>query len=128
VQGIQAYPDVASLPGVPDVGIVAVPGDSAIEAIDALGRKGCKAAIVFTAGFAEVDEAGAAAQDRLVAMAKKHGMRLLGPNCLGLFNDSIGFYPTFTASFDSGWPVAGRAHRHRQPVGRLWHASLLARA
>lgn len=107
VQGIKAYPDVASLPEVPDVGIVAVPGDSAIEAIDALGKKGCRAAIVFTAGFAEVDEAGAAAQDRLVAMAKSHGMRLLGPNCLGLFNDSIGFYPTFTASFDSGWPVPG---------------------
>ncbi|MBS7810951.1 acetate--CoA ligase family protein [Roseococcus pinisoli] len=107
VQGLPAYPDVASLPAVPDVAVVAVPGEAAIEAIDALGQKGCKAAIVFTAGFAEVDEAGAAAQDRLVATAKKHGMRLLGPNCLGLFNDSIGFYPTFTASFDSGWPVPG---------------------
>ncbi|MDB5412783.1 MAG: CoA-binding protein [Rubritepida sp.] len=107
VQGITAYADVASLPGVPDVGIVAVPAESAVEAIDALGRKGCKAAIVFTAGFAEVDEAGAAMQDRMVAAAKRHSMRLLGPNCLGLFNDSIGFYPTFTASFDSGWPVPG---------------------
>lgn len=107
VQGLPAYPDVASLPAVPDVGIIAVPGESAIDAIEALGQKGCKAAICFTAGFAEVDEAGSAAQDRMVAAAKKHGMRLLGPNCLGLFNDSIGFYPTFTASFDSGWPVPG---------------------
>ena len=40
VQGITAYPDVASLPAVPDVGIIAVPGESAIEAIDALGKKG----------------------------------------------------------------------------------------
>lgn len=107
VQGLTACPDVASLPAVPDVGIVAVPGAAALEAIEALGAKGCKAAIVFTAGYAEVDEAGAAEQDRLVAAAKKHGMRLLGPNCLGLFNDAIGFYATFTASFDSGWPVPG---------------------
>ncbi|WP_424811226.1 acetate--CoA ligase family protein [Roseococcus sp. YIM B11640] len=107
VQGLTAYPDVASLPAVPDVGIVAVPGAAALEAIEALGAKGCKAVIVFTAGYAEVDEAGAAEQDKLVAAAKKHGMRLLGPNCLGLFNDAIGFYATFTASFDSGWPVKG---------------------
>jgi len=107
VQGLTAYPDVASLPAVPDVGIVAVPGAAALEAIEALGAKGCKAVIVFTAGYAEVDEAGAAEQDRLVAAARKHGMRLLGPNCLGLFNDAIGFYATFTASFDSGWPVPG---------------------
>lgn len=107
VQGLTAYPDVASLPAVPDVAIIAVPGAAALAAIEALGGRGCKAAIVFTAGYAEVDEAGAAEQDKLVAAAKKHGMRLLGPNCLGLFNDAIGFYATFTASFDSGWPVPG---------------------
>ncbi len=86
VQGLTAYPDVASLPAVPDVAIIAVPGAAALAAIEALGGRGCKAAIVFTAGYAEVDEAGAAEQDKLVAAAKKHGMRLLGPNCLGLFS------------------------------------------
>jgi len=108
VQGLTSYADVASLPETPDVAIVAVPSEAALAAVEALGARGCKAAIVFTAGFAEMDATGAAAQDRMVASARRHGMRLLGPNCLGLFNAAIHFYPTFTASFESGWPLPGR--------------------
>src|SRR3712207_1484086 len=62
VQGLKAYASVPDLPEAPDLGIVAVPGALAIQALDALGEKGCRAAIVFTAGFAEVDEAGEAGQ------------------------------------------------------------------
>jgi acyl-CoA synthetase (NDP forming) len=108
VQGLRAFPDVASLPEVPDVAIVAVPGAAAEAAVEALGARGCRAVIVFTAGFAEVDEAGAAAQERLVAAARRHGMRLLGPNCLGCFNAAIGYYPIFSSSFENGWPLEGR--------------------
>lgn len=107
VQGLTAYASVDELPAAPDVGIVAVPGEGAIAAIDALGRKGCRNAIVFTAGFAEVDDAGAAMQDRLLAAARAHGVRVLGPNCLGLFNAAIGFYPMFSLSFEQGWPILG---------------------
>src|SRR3712207_5893320 len=108
VQGLTAYPSVPDLPEAPDLGIVAVPGELAIQALDALGEKGCRAAIVFTAGFAEVDEAGQAAQDRLTEAAKQHGIRMLGPNCLGVFNAAIGFYGTFSASFEKRWPIPGR--------------------
>ena len=107
VQGLPAFGSVAALPQAPDVAIVAVPGEAAVQAVADLGAKGCRAAIVFTAGFAEVDEAGAAMQDRLVAAARRHGMRLLGPNCLGLFNAAINFYPIFSLSFEQGWPVRG---------------------
>ncbi|TPG56970.1 CoA-binding protein [Roseomonas nepalensis] len=105
VQGLAAFPDVDALPGVPDAAIVAVPGALAEAAVEALGRRGCPAAIVFTAGYAEVDEAGQAAQARLVSIARGHGMRLLGPNCLGLFNAPLGYFPIFTASFENGWPA-----------------------
>ncbi|MBE9605372.1 acetate--CoA ligase family protein [Acetobacteraceae bacterium H6797] len=108
VQGLKAYPSVAALPETPDVAIVAVPGAHALQAIDELGARGCRAAIVFTAGFAEVDEQGAEAQDQLVAAARRHGMRMLGPNCLGVFNADIGFYPIFSSSFENGWPLKGR--------------------
>jgi acyl-CoA synthetase (NDP forming) len=107
VQGLPAFASVAALTEVPDVAIVAVPGESAVQAVADLGAKGCRAAIVFTAGFAEVDEAGAAMQDRLVAAARQHGMRILGPNCLGLFNAAVGFYPMFSTSFEQGWPIRG---------------------
>ncbi len=107
IQGLPAYQSVADLPETPDVAIVAVPGELAVQAVDDLGKRGVKAVIVFTAGFAETSD-GAAAQDRLVGHARAHGMRLLGPNCLGLFNSRIGFYPMFTTSFEGGFPRAGR--------------------
>lgn len=107
VQGLPAFASVSALTQVPDVAIVAVPGEGAVQAVADLGAKGCRAAIVFTAGFAEVDDAGAAMQDRLVAAARQHRMRILGPNCLGLFNAAVGFYPMFSTSFEQGWPIRG---------------------
>ena len=107
VQGLPAFASVNALSAVPDVAIVAVPGEAAVQAVADLGAKGCRAAIVFTAGFAEVDDAGTAMQDRLVAAARQHGMRILGPNCLGLFNAAVGFYPMFSTSFEQGWPIRG---------------------
>jgi len=108
VQGLRAFPSVAALPEVPDAAIVAVPSDAAVATVADLARAGVKAAIVFTAGFAEVDAAGAALQARMAADAAAHGMRLLGPNCLGLFNARAGFYPIFSSSLEGGWPLPGR--------------------
>ncbi|WP_160123353.1 acetate--CoA ligase family protein [Rhodovarius lipocyclicus] len=108
IQGIPAYADVAALPEVPDVGLIAVSGDAALTSVEALGKKGAKGVIMFTAGFAEMDEDGAKKQEELTAICRKYGMRLLGPNCLGLFNADIGFYPIFSSAFDGGWPVKGR--------------------
>jgi len=107
VQGLPAFASVDALPATPDVAIVAVPGEGAIAAVDALGRKGCRNAIVFTAGFAEVDDAGAAMQERLMAAARAHGVRVMGPNCLGLFNAASSFYAMFSLSFEQGWPILG---------------------
>ncbi len=108
VQGLPAYASVADLPRVPDTAIVAVPAGLAVQAVDDLGARGVRSAIVFTAGFAEVNAEGAAQQTLLLAAARRHGMRLLGPNCLGLFNARIGFYPTFSTSVENGWPLPGR--------------------
>ncbi|MBV9755886.1 MAG: acetate--CoA ligase family protein, partial [Alphaproteobacteria bacterium] len=88
--------------------IVAVPAEHAVQAVADLGARGVKGAIVFTAGFAEVGEAGSAAQGEMAAAAQAHGMRLLGPNCLGLFNARIGHYPIFSSSFENGFPRPGR--------------------
>ncbi len=108
VQGLRAYPSVADLPETPDCAVVAVPAELAVQAIDGLGARGVPAAVVFSAGFAEMNEAGAEAQSRMIAAARRHGMRLLGPNCLGLFNARIGYYPIFSSSFENGWPQPGR--------------------
>ena len=70
-------------------------------------ERGVEAAIVFSAGFAETDDAGRAMQDEMVGIARESGMRLLGPNCLGVFNSAIGFYGTFSAMLDSGLVTPG---------------------
>ncbi len=108
VQGLRAYASVADLPMVPDTAVVAVPASLAVQAIEDLGALGVRSAIVFTAGFAEMNEAGAAEQTLMLDAARRHGMRVVGPNCLGLFNARIGFYPIFSTSFENGWPHPGR--------------------
>jgi acetate---CoA ligase (ADP-forming) len=108
VQGLRAFASLADLPKTPDVAIVAVPGSLAVQAVEELGALGVRGAIVFTAGFAELGNAGTDAQARMVAASRAYGMRLLGPNCLGLFNGAIGYYATFSSSLDTGWPIPGR--------------------
>lgn len=107
VQGVKAFPSVAALPEAPDVAILAVPAAATVQAVRECAERGVKAAIVFSAGFAETDEAGRAMQDEMVGIAHASGMRLLGPNCLGVFNSSIGFYGTFSAMLDSGLVTPG---------------------
>lgn len=127
VQGLSAYPDIASLPEVPDVAVIAVAAVQAVAAISQLAAAGAKAAIVLTAGFAEVDAAGAALQAEMAAAARADGMRLLGPNCLGLFNARIGFYPIFSASFEGGWPLPGRVGIASQSGAYGTHLFAIAR-
>lgn len=105
IQGLKAYGSVDDLPEAPEVALVAVPKASAVTAVDALARRGTKAAIVFTSGFAEAD--GQEAQDALVAAARAGGMRLLGPNCLGMFSTAPAFYGTFSAMIETGPPKMG---------------------
>ena len=108
IQGLRAYPDVASLPEAPDAAIVAVPAAQVVDTMKALGVRGVKAAIVFSAGFAETGPIGAALQDDVLAVARSYGIRMIGPNSLGLFNDHIGFYGIFSSSMESGYPPPGR--------------------
>src|SRR5271166_473724 len=127
VQGLKAYPSVADLPETPDVAIVAIAAEIAEKSITELAERGVKAAVMFTAGFAEMDEAGEAAQHRMVAAARKHGMRILGPNCLGVFDARTAYYATFSSSFDSGWPVPGRIGIASQSGAYGTHLFTLAR-
>lgn len=127
VQGLKAYASLADLPEVPDVVIVAVAAEIAEKSIAELASRGVKAVVMFTAGFAEMDEAGEAAQHRMVAAARQHGMRLLGPNCLGVFDARTAYYATFSTSFDSGWPVMGRIGIASQSGAYGTHLYTLAR-
>ena len=98
-----------------------------MQGVADLAKRGVKGALVFTAGFAEMDEAGEAAQNRMVASAREYGMRILGPNCLGAFDSRTAYYATFSSSFDSGWPVPGRIGIASQSGAYGTHLYTLAR-
>jgi acyl-CoA synthetase (NDP forming) len=108
VQGLPAYASVDALPETPDVAIIAVAAQSSVQVVADLAERGTAAAIVFSAGFAESGPEGEATQRALVAAARRHGMRVLGPNSLGLVNPRNGFYGSFVSSVELGMPSAGR--------------------
>ena len=108
VQGLKAYASVADLPEAPDVAVVAVPAAATPAVIAALAHRGTGAAILFSAGFAEAGPEGAELQAQAVAAARTHGMRLLGPNSLGIVIPRTGFFGSFVSSVELGMPRPGR--------------------
>jgi acyl-CoA synthetase (NDP forming) len=107
IQGLPAYASLAEVPDPVDHVIVAVPVAGVEAALQDCARKGVKAVQVFTAGFAEVDSAGAALQERLVAICRQADMRLVGPNALGLLNPRANFYATFSTALNGLRPRPG---------------------
>jgi acyl-CoA synthetase (NDP forming) len=86
--GLPTFAAIDDLPHGPDLAIVAIPSRFALEAIEALAAKGTGAVIVLTAGFGEKDEAGKEIERRMVAIAQKAGMALIGPNCSGFLTNT----------------------------------------
>lgn len=107
VQGIKSYPSVDALPETPDVAVVIVPASAALENVQALAKRGTAAAILFSAGFAEIGPEGAIEQQKLVDAAHEYGMRLIGPNSLGLINPVTSFYGSFATGVELGFPQPG---------------------
>ncbi len=101
VQGFTAYASIGSLPETPDVAILAVPAAATLQALKECADRGVKAAIIFSAGFAETGDEGRRIQNQISGIAREGGMRVLGPNCLGVFNVAAGYYGTFSAVLDA---------------------------
>jgi acyl-CoA synthetase (NDP forming) len=100
VGGLVAYPSVAALPEPVDLAVVAVRAAHVPGIVADCAAVGVRAAVIFSAGFAETDAAGRAAQDRLAATARASGMRLLGPNGEGFFNAADRVAVTFSPALD----------------------------
>jgi acyl-CoA synthetase (NDP forming) len=96
IQGLPAFPSLRDVGEPIDLAVFAVPQSAIDASLDDAAAAGVRAAVVFTAGFAEVGADGAAAQRRLAARAREAGMRLVGPNCLGVMNCREQMYATFS--------------------------------
>ncbi|MGE3247343.1 MAG: acetate--CoA ligase family protein [Beijerinckiaceae bacterium] len=110
VQGFKSFASIADAPDDADFAVIAVPAKGVEAAVAACAQKGLPLAVILSAGFAEKDAEGEAAQERLVEIARKYGMRLIGPNSMGGMSFETGFSATFTGIGDhtgKDWPKLG---------------------
>lgn len=108
IQGLPAYASIAEVAGQVDLAIVAVPAALVEPAIDEAIAASVRGIVLFSSGFAETGEAGAAAQVKLVEKCRRAGVRLLGPNCLGFMNLAEKVFATFSPVVGVGITQPGR--------------------
>ncbi len=107
VAGMPAWKTVAEIPGDVDVAIVAVPAESVQDVVLDCAAKGVHGLVVISSGFAETGEEGRLRQRRLVGLSRSYGLRLIGPNALGVINTDPDV--SLNASLSSVMPPRGRA-------------------
>jgi acyl-CoA synthetase (NDP forming) len=109
IEGLRSYSSLAELPKAPDVAFLAVPATAAVDTLRECAMRGVKVAIVGSAGFAEdADEEGIARQHALARIAADTGIRVVGPNCNGVYVTA----PEFACGFNA-------AHARRLPAGGI---------
>jgi len=103
ILGLKAYRSVSEIGGRLDVAVIVIPAKYVLPVVEECGKKGVKALVVITAGFKEMGHEGQKAEKELIGIAEKHGMIVLGPNCLGIINT----HSPYNASFAAGTPEKG---------------------
>ncbi|MCB0997549.1 MAG: GNAT family N-acetyltransferase [Acidimicrobiales bacterium] len=105
VLGVKAYPTVGEIPDHVDLAVIAVPAAAVPGVVEECGEAGVASVVVISAGFAEVGDDGVQRQAELVTAARRHGMRVVGPNCMGIVNTAPGV--SLNATFAPVRPPAG---------------------
>ena len=97
VAGVRGYRSIEEIPDPIDLAVVTLPAAAVLEAAEQALRKGVRALVVISAGFAEIGREGIERQERLLALVRAHGARLIGPNCLGVAVSGPSLNATFAA-------------------------------
>ncbi|MBW2254524.1 MAG: acetate--CoA ligase family protein [Deltaproteobacteria bacterium] len=107
VLSLRTWPTVEDIPDPVDLAVIVVPKPGVLEVVRQCAKKGVKGLVVISAGFKEVDEEGRALEAQITEIVRQHGMRMVGPNCMGVVNTdpAIGL----GASFGATQPVPGTA-------------------
>jgi acyl-CoA synthetase (NDP forming) len=127
IQGLKAYADIREVPEIVDMVVISVPAPGVVAAIEACAAAKARSAVIFSSGFAEVGEEGAAWQRQLVEIARRTGIRLVGPNCMGMLNTESKAVGTFSSAFEHGWPREGNIALLSQSGAVGSHTMVLAR-
>ena len=95
IEGLPCFSSIVDIPHPIDLAIILVPASSVPSVLEACATKGIRRVIIESAGFAEIGEDGLALQDQCVAIAKQNGMRIWGPNCMGIVDVHRRYFFTF---------------------------------
>ncbi len=106
IENVKTYPSIEAVPGPVDLAVIVVPGAKVVQVTNECARKGVKALVVISAGFSETGEEGKRRQAELVTVCRSAGMRLIGPNCMGIVNTNPAVL--LDATFAPGSPPRGR--------------------
>jgi acetyl coenzyme A synthetase (ADP forming)-like protein len=104
--GVRCYPNVAAIEGEVDLAIIVVPARIVNTVLDECGQKGIEATIIISAGFKETGHEGAELERELAATARRHGIRVVGPNCLGIMVPAVGLNASFATDMPQDGVVA----------------------
>jgi acyl-CoA synthetase (NDP forming)/RimJ/RimL family protein N-acetyltransferase len=105
VADVPSYPSVVDVPGVVDLAVIALPAGQVRDVLTECGAKGVGGAVVLTSGFSELGSAGRELQREILETARRHSIRLIGPNCLGLVNTDPAI--SLNATFAEVSPMPG---------------------
>ncbi len=95
ILGLKAYPNVTAVPGKIDLAVIVIPAKFVNATLAECGEKGIDSVVIITAGFKEVGGAGVTMELELLETAKKYGIRIIGPNCLGIISTGVGLNASF---------------------------------
>lgn len=103
IQGLSSYPSVLDIPGEVEMALIVIPSQFVIQVVEECAKKGVKGLVVVSAGFSETGSRGAELEKTLESLVKKNGMRMIGPNTLGIVNENV----KLNASVIGRLPVKG---------------------
>ncbi len=107
ILGLKCYPRIEDVEGEVDVAVIAVPAKIVTPIVSECGRKGVKVAIVISGGFREIGGEGVKLEEMLVEEARSHGVRVIGPNCMGIYDTNTGLDTFFLPTIRCGRPKKG---------------------
>ena len=123
IHSTKSYPTVTSIPDAVDLAVIVVPAAHVLGVVQDCARKGVKGLVIITAGFREIGPEGAKLEDAIIDVAQQHGMRMIGPNCMGVIDATPAV--RMNATFSPGVPPTGTVAFMTQS-GALGVAILLA--
>ncbi|MGD2164701.1 MAG: CoA-binding protein, partial [Anaerolineae bacterium] len=110
ILGLNVYLSIEALPDPVDLAVIILPPELSIQTLEACGERGIKAAVVVASGFGELGTGGAEREAKLRDVAERHGMRLIGPNCIGVLDTTSRVDTTFLASMPRPGSIGFASH------------------